>query len=132
MPGLDYSLEPPGEVRRFEVINAALDRRRWTADDRARIIAKTLEPSAVVSEVARRHGLTPQQLFTWRREVRKRTEDDSLAFVPSVVEPEPAPDAEDPYHRPICAHSRIPIDVITFGRADTLFQSSQAASRMSA
>ncbi|MBT9287949.1 transposase [Hyphomicrobiaceae bacterium 22] len=82
-------LEPRAEVRRFEVINGSLSRRRWTADDRARIVAETLEPGAVVSEVARRHGLTPQQVFTWRREARKRTEADALAFVPAVVAPEP-------------------------------------------
>ena len=29
---------------------------------------ETLAPGAVVSEVARRHGLTPQQLFAWRRQ----------------------------------------------------------------
>ena len=61
MSGLDPRLEPRAEVRRFEVINGLLSRRRWTADDRARIVAETLEPGAVVSEVARRHGLTPQQ-----------------------------------------------------------------------
>ena len=87
--GLDPRLEPLGEVRRFEVINGALGRRRWTADDRARIVGETLEPGAVVSEVARRHGLTPQQVFTWRRGARKRTEADTLAFVPVVVSPEP-------------------------------------------
>ncbi|MCW1838743.1 IS66-like element accessory protein TnpA [Prosthecomicrobium hirschii] len=76
-------------MRRFEVINGLLSRRRWTADDRARIVAETLEPGAVVSEVARRHGLTPQQVFTWRREARKRTEADALAFVPAVVAPAP-------------------------------------------
>ncbi|WP_181183896.1 transposase [Prosthecodimorpha hirschii] len=70
MSGLDPRLEPLGEVRRFEVINGALGRRRWTADDRARIVGETLEPGAVVSEVARRHGLTPQQVFAWRREAR--------------------------------------------------------------
>jgi transposase len=37
------------------------------ADDKARIIEETLAPGAVVSDVARRHELSPQQLFTWRR-----------------------------------------------------------------
>ncbi|WP_352691639.1 transposase [Mesorhizobium sp. M0208] len=41
-------------------------------DDKARIIAETLEPNAVVSEVARRYGLRPQQVFAWRREARKQ------------------------------------------------------------
>ncbi|WP_353045550.1 transposase [Mesorhizobium sp. M1365] len=37
-----------------------------------RIIAETLEPNAIISEVARRYGLRPQQVFAWRREARKQ------------------------------------------------------------
>lgn len=85
---LDHRLEPEAEVRRFEVINGASGRRRWTADDRARILEETLVPGAVVSAVARRHGLTPQQLFTWRREARKVAET-LPAFVPAVIAPQP-------------------------------------------
>jgi transposase len=95
--GLELTLEPKREVRRFEVINGACGRRRWTADDKARIIAETLEPGAVVSEVARRHGLLPQQLFAWRREARKRASaigDAAPTFVPAVVEPR-APEEEE-------------------------------------
>jgi len=51
-------------VRRFEVITGAIGRWRWSADDRAQLLEETLVPGAVVSEVARRHGLTAQQLFT--------------------------------------------------------------------
>ncbi|WP_352972953.1 transposase [Mesorhizobium sp. M1334] len=58
VPGLDHRLEPEGEVRRFEVINGAMGRRRWRADDRAQIVEESLAPGAVVSVVARRHGLT--------------------------------------------------------------------------
>ncbi|APH74979.1 hypothetical protein BSQ44_26090 (plasmid) [Aquibium oceanicum] len=96
MSGLDHRLEPEGEIRRFEVINGAMGRRRWSADDRARILEETLAPGAVVSAVARRHDLTPQQLFTWRREARKRAEADAkaLAFVPALVAPEPATQKE--------------------------------------
>lgn len=89
MSGLDHRLEPDGEVRRFEVINGVLGRRRWSADDRAQILEESLAPGAVVSAVARRHGLTPQQLFTWRREARKRAKAETLSFVPAVVTPEP-------------------------------------------
>nr|WP_249157506.1 transposase [Bradyrhizobium diazoefficiens] len=47
-------------------------RRRWfSKDDKARIVEETLVPGAVVSEIARRHGLTPQQVFTWRRQARQ-------------------------------------------------------------
>ena len=89
MSVLDHRLELEGEVRRFEVINGALGRRRWSADERAQILEETLAPGAVVSAVARRHGLSPQQLFTWRREARKAAA--ALpAFVPAVITPEPA------------------------------------------
>ena len=95
MSRLDHRLEPPVEVRRFEVINGALGRRRWSIDERARILEETLAPGVSVSAVARRHGLTPQQLFTWRREARKRLEAEAPpAFVPAVIMPEPAKEPE--------------------------------------
>lgn len=100
MSRLDHRLDPEGEVRRLEVITGVVVRRRWSADDRARILGETLAPGAVVSEVARRHGLTPQQLFTWRREARKAAERLPV-FVPAVVDPEPRaePSAEPPRRR---------------------------------
>ncbi|MES0069946.1 transposase [Mesorhizobium sp. M0074] len=88
MSGLDLTLDPGRQPRRFEVINGAGGRRHWSVDDKARIIAETLEPNAVVSEVARRYGLRPQQVFAWRREARKQAasvQQDSPAFVPAVV-----------------------------------------------
>jgi transposase len=68
-----------------------MGRRRWSADDRALILEESLAPGAVISSVTRRHGLTPQQLFTWRREARERAKGDTqtLAIVPPVVAPEP-------------------------------------------
>lgn len=95
MSGLDHRLEPEGLVRRFEVITGTMGRRRWSVDDRARILEETLVPGAVVSEVARRHGLTPQQVFTWRRAARKSGEM-VPAFVPAVVAPEAVVVAEPP------------------------------------
>jgi transposase len=47
----------------LEIINGIGGRRRWSMDDKARIVEETLAPGAVVSEIAQRHGLTPQQLF---------------------------------------------------------------------
>jgi transposase len=77
-------------VRRLEIINGIGGRRRWSMDDKARIVEETLAPGAVVSEIARRHGLTPQQLFGWRRAARRSVDggDDigSPRFVPAVVE----------------------------------------------
>jgi len=56
------------KVRRIELITGAGQRRRWSSDDKARIVVESLKPDANVSEVARRNGLSPQQLFAWRRE----------------------------------------------------------------
>ena len=43
-----------------------------------------------MSAVARRHGLTPQQLFGWRRDARQQREagtcDGTSAFAPVLVE----------------------------------------------
>ena len=57
-------------VRRIELITGTGRRRQWSEEDKARIIIESLRPGANVSEVARRHGLSPQQLFGWRREAR--------------------------------------------------------------
>jgi transposase len=81
-------------VRRVEIINGLSGRRRWSVDDKARIVEETLAPGAVVSEIARRHGLSPQQLFGWRRAARRSAgvEDTGAPrFVPAVVE-EPMPE----------------------------------------
>lgn len=43
-----------------------LRRRRWTASEKVRIVEETFEPGMTVSLVARRHGVAPNQLFTWR------------------------------------------------------------------
>ena len=45
-------------------------RRRWSKDEKSRILEETLMPGAVVSEVARRHGVAQSLLFTWRRLAR--------------------------------------------------------------
>jgi len=87
---LDHKLEPgAGEVRRLEVITGTGRRRQFTADFKARIVEETLVPGAVVSDIARRHGLTPQQVFTWRRQSRQvaaNAVSTMPQFVPAVVE----------------------------------------------
>jgi transposase len=82
---LDHMLEPPRPVRRLEVITGAGGRRRWSADEKARILDEAMAPGVVVSEVARRHGMSPQHLFTWRRQAKREAGDHPLAFTPVVV-----------------------------------------------
>jgi len=57
-------------VRRIELITGGSQRRRWSTEDKARIVRESLKPRANVSEVARRHGLRPHQLYKWRRRAR--------------------------------------------------------------
>ena len=45
-------------------------RRRWCAEEKGRIVAESYAPGAVASEVARRHEITPQHLFAWRKAAR--------------------------------------------------------------
>jgi transposase len=81
--------------RRIEVITGVERRRKWSAQEKAAIVAESLADGAVVSEVARRHGLSPQQLFGWRARLRYAVKgsapsfDATPAFVPAIVEDEP-------------------------------------------
>jgi len=56
-----------------------------------------MAPGAVVSEVARRHGMSPQHLFTWRRQAKRGVGDHPLAFTPVVVAPDPPQPASAAY-----------------------------------
>src|SRR3546814_5588636 len=79
-------------VQRFEVFTGAGRRRAWSAEEKARIVAESHVPGESVCSVARRHALTPQQLFAWRREARHREPVEAAAptlFVPAVVAPSP-------------------------------------------
>lgn len=52
---------------KVEVITGAQRRRLCNALEKVRMVKESLEPGASVSLVARRHGVNPNQLFTWRR-----------------------------------------------------------------
>jgi transposase len=55
---------------RVEVLGGSERRRRWSQDDKARIVEETLAPGAKVTEVARRNGVAASVVFTWRRQAR--------------------------------------------------------------
>jgi len=83
----------PALARRVEIFTRAGRRRSWTEQEKAAIVAESFEDGARACHVARRHGLTPQQLFTWRREARRKAgeETDAPPFVPAIVEAPSAP-----------------------------------------
>jgi transposase len=53
----------------IEVITSVQRRRRWSRAEKERIVAATLEPGAVASEVARAAGIHTSQLFRWRQQL---------------------------------------------------------------
>ena len=78
------------QISRLEVIETGA-RRRWTPEEKQRIVAESFGAPRIVSATARRHGLSNSQLFTWRRLAREGkliADADAVAFVPAVVAPE--------------------------------------------
>jgi len=52
---------------KIEVLSGPERRRRWTTAEKVSIVQETYEADATVTIVARRHGIQPNQLFTWRK-----------------------------------------------------------------
>ncbi len=60
-------VHPISHIPKIEVLSGPERRRRWSTAEKLAIIQETYEPDATVSIVARRHGIQPNQLFTWRK-----------------------------------------------------------------
>ena len=76
------------QVRRLEVVETGR-RRRWSEDEKLRIVLESLQEPRQASATARRHGISPSLLFAWRRAFGARRDGSSRAgFVPAVVVPE--------------------------------------------
>lgn len=78
-------------VERFEVFTGAGRRRDWPSEVKASIVAESFTGLETVCSVARRHGVSPSQLFAWRRLLRQQLVEQGAAvptvsaFVPAVV-----------------------------------------------
>jgi len=107
-----------GAYRRIELITGEARRRRWSAEEKAEILAESFEPGARVSEVALRHGVNRGLLWAWRHEVRK-----SAAAGPTFVAlriADEAAGAQSPAARgPNAASATAAAEVVT-GAAGTI------------
>ena len=65
----------------IEIITGRERRRRWSVEDKIRVVAATYEPGACVKQVAASHDISPGLLFTWRRQAR----DGKLARSPATL-----------------------------------------------
>jgi transposase len=88
MDTVDNAITKP--VHRLEVFTGAGRRRTWSDQDKARIVTEIAVSGESVSAVARRHGLSPQQLFGWRRQLQASQTAllgaEELQFVPAVLD----------------------------------------------
>ena len=72
----------------IEVITSVERRRRWSREEKERLVAACLEPGAVLSEIARSAGIHVSQLFRWRKELCRIEEpatQTASALVPVIV-----------------------------------------------
>jgi transposase len=75
------------KVSRLEVIQTG-SRRRWTVEEKLRIVGESFATPRAVSATARRYGVLPAQLFNWRRLAREgklAIGDGTAGFLPAVV-----------------------------------------------
>jgi transposase len=95
------------KVSRLEVIETGA-RRRWTLEEKLRIVAESERGARQVSATARRYGLLPSHLFTWRRLARdgRLGADDGVTFSRAVIGCEPGSPA---VASPAMARNRIEI-----------------------
>ena len=76
---------------RMTLITGDERRRRWSEEDRVRILAAIAEPGAVVAEVARREDICTSLVYKWRREARRTASADASGFSPVIIEAPPRP-----------------------------------------
>ncbi|WP_349510071.1 transposase, partial [Bradyrhizobium sp. Leaf396] len=80
-------------IERFGVVETGR-RRRWTDDEKLKIVLESLQAPRAVSSTARRYGISRSLLLTWRRSFGTRTsntEQPQPAFVPTMVMPDQPP-----------------------------------------
>ncbi len=68
------------------VITGVERRRRWSREDRARILAAIAEPGAVVAEIARREDVCTSLVYKWRRAARCDGNAIACGFSPVVID----------------------------------------------
>jgi transposase len=87
---VDLIVDTSAPRGRVDIRTGVGRRRRWSEEEKGRIVAASLAPGAVVSEVARQHDLVPQHLFAWRKAAREGRlvlpAEESRLFVPILVE----------------------------------------------
>ena len=75
-----------GREVRAEVLTGAERRRRWSTEEKLRILAQGVAPNSSASLTCRMHGISSGQFYTWRKQFRTG---ELTGFVPVGVLPDP-------------------------------------------
>lgn len=81
-------------MSRVEIITGRGERRRWSAEEKARLVAETYEPGAIISHVARRHGVAESCLHLWRKQMGIAGAVVSNELIPVTLDAAPVPTPE--------------------------------------
>jgi transposase len=73
-------------VSRLEVVDTGR-RRRWPDEQKRRVVEESLSAPRQASATARRHGISNQLLFAWRKAYREGRLGGMAGFVPAVITP---------------------------------------------
>jgi transposase-like protein len=98
---------------RMEVLTRPERRRRWSDEEKLRIIREAMEPGVRSADVARRHDISPPQLYQWRVALREGRLVDPDADLPGFIEGRP--DESCAPCVPDAGTSRASIEVATAG-----------------
>jgi transposase len=90
--GLRSALMRAPEVR-GEVLAGPERRRRWSTEEKLRILAQSVAPNSSPSLTCRIHGISSGQLYTWRRQFRSG---ELTGFVPVAIAPDTPPQLPSP------------------------------------
>jgi len=89
---VDHIVDASPPRGRIEIRSGVGRRRHWSEQIKGRIVSESYAPGAIVSEVARRHDISPQHLFGWRKAARdgrlEMAAEEAALFVQIVMAPQ--------------------------------------------
>lgn len=88
------------QITRLEIVDTGR-RRRWSDSEKVRIVEESLSAPRLASATARRHGISNQLLFAWRKAYREGRIGDETGFVPAKIVPDPPETKPEPVCHPV-------------------------------
>lgn len=82
---------------RMEILTGVERRRDWSDDEKLSILHEAANPDAKIADVARRHDIKPQQIYTWRRKFAAQRAEPVVSFLPvALIATESSAEVERP------------------------------------